>query len=312
MQRNRGPARPPAAGRRQRLKLVAVPVLASIACVGWAASWAFASPPRSFNGVPLPKVADRIVSLTDAATEDLFSMGAGKQVVAADEYSTYPKDAPTTKLNPFEPNVEAIATYRPDLVVTSQNVNHLGSQLAALHIPMLYLPAPANLQGEYAQMQELGVATGREPQASQLVSKLKRRVAAIVRSVKRPHSPITVYDELDQTYYSASSKTFVGQIYTLLGLRNIADKAAKTSVYPQLSSEYIVAADPDLIVLADTVCCGQSAKTVGKRPGWNQITAVKDGDILAVNDTIASEWGPRIVDFLAEVATAVRRVESQR
>jgi iron complex transport system substrate-binding protein len=306
--------------RRHRLKQVLAVAVSALVLVASASGSAGAdrgaaltnTAPKSFNGVALPKDAERVVSMTDAATEDLFAVGAGRQVVAADSYSTYPKDAPTTKLSAFDPSAEAIATYRPDLVVISDNVHNIGSQLAALHIPVLLLPAPANLNGAYAQMQELGAVTGHQAQAGRLVAHLKQRVATIVKSVKRTNPPLTVYHELDQTYYSASSRTFVGQIYSLLGLRNIADKAPKASAYPQLSSEYILAADPDVIVLADTVCCGQSVNTIDKRPGWNQLTAVKDHDVLAVNDTIASEWGPRIVDFLAEVAREVRKVEAQQ
>jgi cobalamin transport system substrate-binding protein len=267
---------------------------------------------RASNGVLLPAKAERIVSLTDASTEDLFAIGAGRQVVAVDTYSTYPPSAPRTKLSGFSPNVEAIARYRPDLVVVSQNVDHIESQLAALRVPVLYEGAPANLHGAYTQMEQLGEVTGHAARAVALVRSLQRRVRAIVASVKREHPPLTVYHELDQTYYAASSKTFIGQLYTMLGLQNIADKAAKASVYPQLSSEYIVASNPDLIVLADTVCCGQTAKTVAARPGWNTMTAVKEHHILAVNDTVASEWGPRIVDFLAEVADEVRKIEAQR
>jgi iron complex transport system substrate-binding protein len=138
---------------------------------------------------------------------------------------------------------------------------------------------------------------------------MRRQVAAIVSSVPRPHPPLTVYHELEQDFYSATSHTFIGQMYSLLGLRNIADKAGGSNPYPQLSDEYILASDPDLIVLADTVCCGQNAKTVAARPGWNTITAVKDGAVLGVNDSIASQWGPRIVLFLRAVADEVIRIE---
>jgi iron complex transport system substrate-binding protein len=267
---------------------------------------------RAANGVPLPATATRIISLTDASTEDLFAIGAGKQVVAADEYSTYPPDAPRTKLSAFSPNVEAIARYRPDLVVTSQNVDHIESQLAALRIPLLYEAAPANLDGAFAQIEQLGQASGHAVQAAALVAELRRKVSVIVASVKKQDPPLTVYHELDQTYYSASSRSFIGQLYSLLGLKNIADAAAKGSVYPQLSAEYIIASRPDLIVLADTVCCGQTPRTVAARPGWDKITAVKNHDVLAVDDTVASEWGPRIVDFLADVATEVRKIEAQK
>lgn len=264
------------------------------------------------NGVVLHAVPHRIVSLSDAATEDLFAVGAGPQVVAVDQYSTYPRTAPRTRLSGTSPNVEAIVKYHPDLVVVSQNVGHIGTLLAALHIPMLYEPAPAGLTGAFAQLQQLGRAAGHATAAATLVASLKHRVTALVASVGRPSRPFRVYHELDQTHYSASSHTFIGQLYTLLGLHNIADSAAKASVYPQLSNEHVIAADPDLIVLADTVCCGQTAAKVATRPGWNGIAAVKRGAVLTVDDTVASEWGPRIVDFLAQVAAEVRKLEGRR
>jgi iron complex transport system substrate-binding protein len=252
------------------------------------------------------------VSLSAASTEELFAIGAGRQVVAADEYSTYPPDAPRTTMSGFEPNVEAIAKYHPDLVVISQNVDQIEPQLAALRIPVLDEPAPNNLTGAYAQIAQLGQATAHASQAALVIAGMRRQVATIVASVPKQNPPLSVYQELDQTYYSASSDTFIGQLYAGLGLSNIADRATKASVYPQLSSEYIIASDPDLIVLADTVCCGQSQRTVAARPGWSKIAAVKDHAVLAVNDSVASEWGPRVVLFLAEIAREVKRIEAHR
>ena len=114
----------------------------------------------------------------------------------------------------------------------------------------------------------------------------------------------SVYHEISPDHYSATSSTFIGSIYRLFGLQNIADRAG--SGYPQLSDEYIVAANPDLIVLADTTCCGQSAKTVAARPGWGSIEAVKRGAIVPVDDSIAARWGPRITTFVAAIARALR------
>lgn len=264
------------------------------------------------NGVPLPADATRIVSLSDAATEDLFADGAGHQVVAVDSYSTYPPNAPRTKLSAFQPNVEAIASYHPDLVVISDDIDNVAQHLAALHIPVLLEAAPSNFTGIYDQIAQLGQVTGHAAQARALVASMQHRVAAIVASVKKRTPPLKVYDELDQNYYSVTSHTFVGQVLTMLGLRDIADAAGKAGTYPQLSAEYVVAQDPDLIVLSDTACCGQSYKTVAARPGWSAISAVAGHDVVAVNDTVASEWGPRIVLFMEQVAAGVRKVEAQR
>jgi ABC-type Fe3+-hydroxamate transport system substrate-binding protein len=265
---------------------------------------------KAANGVAIPRDAVRIVSLSASATEDLYAVGAGKQVVAVDSYSTYPANAPRTSLSGTQPNVEAIARYRPDLVVNDANVNNLVSLLAKLHIPLLIDPPPTTLDGAYAQLDQLGAATGHEAQAVRVASGMRAQIASLVSSVPRPKLVMTVYHELDQTFYSASSRTFIGQLYSLVGLRNIADKVSSSAAYPQLSSEYVIASNPDLIVLADTVCCGQSYGAVAKRPGWSHIAAVKNHAVLAVNDSVASEWGPRIVLFLRTVAVEVRHLES--
>jgi iron complex transport system substrate-binding protein len=132
---------------------------------------------------------------------------------------------------------------------------------------------------------------------------MRAQIASIVASVPTPSAPLTYYHELDDTYYSVTSKTFIGRLYSLLGLRDIADAAAKTGPgYPQLSPEYIVRADPDLIFLADTKCCGQTPQTVAKRPAFASIPAVKDGKIIAADDDIVSRWGPRTADFAELVA----------
>jgi cobalamin transport system substrate-binding protein len=256
-------------------------------------------------------VPTRIVSLSPTATEDLFAIGAGKQVVAVDSYSTYPKSAPTTKLSAYTPNVEAIERYKPDLVIESDDAHHLVGQFAKLHVKVLVLPAAANLKQAYAQIDQLGAVTGHGAGARKVVASMRTQIAAIVRSVPRPSTPLTVYHELDQTYYSVTSHTFIGQMYKLLGVRDIADKAGATTDYPQLSAEYIVASNPDLIVLADTVCCRQTAAKVAARPGWGSIKAVKNHDVVLVDDSVASRWGPRVVLFLKAVARAVRSVESR-
>jgi iron complex transport system substrate-binding protein len=307
--------------RRQSLAAVAAATVLLSACGGSAASpsRSAAAPPPKFpvtvkaaNGaVTISHQPRRIVSLSATATEDLFAVGAGKQVVAVDSYSTYPKNAPHTNLSAYKPNLEAIAKYRPDLVVISDDINHIAAQLGKLHVPVLLEPAAPSLKRVYAQLAQLGRATGHTAGTTQVIATMRKRIAAIVRSVPPPSRPLSVYHELDQTYYSADSHTFIGQMYTLLGLKNIADKASGTSHYPQLSAEYIIAANPDLIVLADTVCCGQTRATVATRPGWNNIAAVKTGIVVPVNDSIASEWGPRIVLFLKAVASAVKTLEAQ-
>jgi iron complex transport system substrate-binding protein len=221
------------------------------------------------------RLPHRIVSLSPSATESLYAVGAGKQVIAVDDQSDYPAGTPMTKLSGFTPNVEAIASYRPDLVVVAFDPGGLVASLHKLKIRVLMQPAVANLKDAYAQILELG--------------------------------GVTVYHELEPDLYSATSKTFIGRIYSLFGLRDIADAADSTgSGYPQLSAEYIIAANPSLIVLADVRCCGQTRQTVSSRPGWNTISAVRNHAIVRIDDSIASRWGPRVVNFVRAIASALK------
>jgi iron complex transport system substrate-binding protein len=248
----------------------------------------------------------RIVSLSPTATESLFAIGAGAQVVAVDDQSDYPKRAPRTSLSGYTPNVEAIAGYRPDLVVLSGDANDVVSGLRKLGIRTLLQPAARNLADAYAEIRQLGAVTGHRKQAATLVTRMQSAIAKAVKSV--PKRKLSVYHELDPTYYSATSRTFIGRIYRLFGLRNIADAADSSGTgYPQLSAEYIVSANPGLIVLADGRCCGQSARTVANRPGWGGIVAVRTHKVVAVDDSVASRWGPRVVNFVQAVARALKR-----
>jgi iron complex transport system substrate-binding protein len=263
------------------------------------------------NGtVTIPSRPIAIVSLSPTATEMLYAIGAGSQVKAVDSYSDYPKNAPRTKLNAEEPNVEAIVAYKPDLVVVAGDTTGLTAQLAKFGIPVLSDPAATDLSQEYQQFDELGEATDHPAQARSEVTKIKGQIAQIVANAPKHSKPITYYFELEQTYYSETSSTFIGQVLGLLGMKSIADAAkgaASSGGYPQLSAEFIIRANPDYIFLADTICCGQNAHKVAKRPGWAVLSAVKDDRVVGLNDDIASRWGPRIVDLLHTVAVAVKR-----
>ncbi len=256
-----------------------------------------------------PHVYHRIVSLSPTMTEDLFAIGAGKQVVAVDQDSNYPASAPRTSLSGYTPNVEAIAGYHPDLVLISYNPAGFAGQLRNLGIKVVMEPAAANLRQAYKEIVGLGGLAGRTTGAASVVRTMKKRMAQIIASVPPIRRTRRVYHELDQTYYSATSSTFIGSIYKLFGFKNIADAAGASAhtQYPQVSSEYIVASNPQIIVLADTECCGQTARTVAARPGWSGINAVVHHRVVGVNDDIASRWGPRIVEFAAAVAKIARQ-----
>jgi iron complex transport system substrate-binding protein len=267
--------------------------------------------PVTVGKVTLAAQPKRIVSLAPTATEMLFAIGAGPQVTAVDDQSDYPPSAPKSSLSGFKPNAEAIAAKDPDLVVLANDIDKIVSQLDALKIPVFVAAATADLDGTYQQIGQLGALTGHTGEAEALNATMKADIDKIVKDVPKRSTPLSYYYELDPTFYSVTSKTFVGSVFTLFGLTNVADAADADGAkggYPQLSQEALVKSDPDTIFLADSKCCQQSAATVAARKGWSTITAVKSKQIYALDDDIASRWGPRTVDLVRAIADAVAKV----
>jgi len=249
----------------------------------------------------------RIVSLSPTATEMLYAIGAGDQVVAVDSLSTYPSEVANkvTKMSAYEPSAEAILGYTPDVVLISNDMNKITEQLQSVSSRKITVwtgAAAASLDDVYKQITELGALTGHANDAQKLVASMKDR---ITKAMPTAPSSGTYFYELDNTLYSVTSNTFVGALLKPFGLTNVADGVEVGNDYPQLNAEVIVKANPSIIFLADTKCCATNAAEVAKRPGWSGIDAVKNNRIVELDDDVASRWGPRVVDLIEQFATAV-------
>jgi iron complex transport system substrate-binding protein len=248
-----------------------------------------------------------IVSLSSVATEMLFEIGAGPQVIAVDDQSNYPPDAPMTDLSGFTPNLEAILSLDPDLVVISFDPGDLASGLEAAGVPVLGYGAALTIDDVYRQIQALGTATGNLEVAGKVIDRIRGDLAELVATSGDLGDGLSYYHEIDNQLYTVTSATFFGEIYALFGLANIADAADEDGSafgYPQLSSEYIVSANPDIVFLADARY-GESEETVAARPGWDSLSAVQTGNVVELDADIASRWGPRIVELAASIAGAL-------
>lgn len=269
----------------------------ALCVVALAAAMVVALTPTAAHAAAAPP--DKIVSLSPSATEMLFAIGAGDRVVAVDDQSDFPADAPVTDLSGYTPNVEAIAGYDPDLVVVPDG--QVRKALENLGIEVLVLPAANELADSYAQIRKLGRVTGQRKAANALVGEMRADIAGLVAEVPDGKRPSTYY-ELDDTYFSVDSSTFIGRLLEVGGFDNIADEAkGDSSGYPQLSAEFVVDENPDVVFLADTVCCGQTPTTFAERPGFDALTAVKDGHVVGLDDDVASRWGPRVVELLRQI-----------
>ncbi len=250
-----------------------------------------------------------IISLSPTATEMLYAIGAGDQVLAVDDFSNFPPEAAEKMngLDGFQPNVEAIAGLAPDLVITDgTNPDFLG-QLDQVEIAHWEGPAAATFDDVYSQIEQLGAVTGHMGEAAELVAQMQTDIAAAIADLPALDAPLTYYHELDSTYFSVSSATFIGAVYAEMGLVNIVDRAGEDlGAYPQLTAEFIIESDPDLIFLACTKYCNETAESVAARPGWSELTAVRSAGVIEMDDDIASRWGPRIVEYLQIAGDAVR------
>ncbi|HUG08278.1 MAG TPA: ABC transporter substrate-binding protein [Acidimicrobiia bacterium] len=257
--------------------------------------------------VTVEAMPQSIVSLSTVATETLFAIGAGDQVVAVDDQSNYPEEAPTTNLSGFTPNVEAILAYEPDLVFISFDPGDLIASLDAAGIPVISFTAAVTIEGTYHQIEATGLASGHEQAAVSLNEQIASDLDRIAAEAPEVPDGTTYFHEIDSNLYTVTSSTYFGQIYSLFGLENIADPADEDGSafgYPQLSSEFVVSADPDLIFLADALY-GESQETLALRSGWSALTAVQEGHVFELDADIASRWGPRIVEFAQAVADAL-------
>jgi iron complex transport system substrate-binding protein len=245
----------------------------------------------------------RIVSIAPSNTEILFALGLADRVVAVDSYSNFPPEA-TQKLQVgdyLEPDLERVAAADPDLILAAEV--HLGTvipELETLGLPVVVVE-PANLDEVFASMLQVGAIAGESAHAAGLVCALRARadaVAAAVAGAPRPR----VFFELGPDLYSVGPGNFVADVIARAGGDNIAADAAE--MWPQLSAEAIVSADPEVILLADEVA-GVTPEQVAARPGWQGIAAVEQGRIVPIDPDLVSRPGPRVVDGLEAAAAAL-------
>jgi iron complex transport system substrate-binding protein len=264
------------------------------------------------TSVVIPEQPDAIISLSPTATEILFAIEAGDQVIAVDDQSNFPAEAPISDLSGFTPNLESIVALAPDLVVVSFDVDGIVAALTTAGIPVLVQYAAATLDDTYLQIAELGTATGQSAKADELTTQMKSEIETAIAQIPAEAKGLTYFHELDNTLYTVTSATFIGSIYALAGLTNIADAASDAaSGYPQLSPEFIVDADPAIVFLADTKCCGQTAETLAQRPGFEGLSAIATESVVELDDDVASRWGPRTVDFVKAIVDGVLTVTAK-
>jgi iron complex transport system substrate-binding protein len=249
--------------------------------------------------VDLESPPAKIVSLSAAHVEVLYAIGAGDQLVAGDLFSDCPAAAADLEhLDSFAPSVEAITALEPDLVLMFYEPGGLRDSLEGAGVDVFMLNSPESVSGVLDQMDLLGQVTGHSKEAGDYVAGMNARIDEIIAGLPEAEPP-AVFHEVDNTLYSAGPGSFVGDLYDILEALNIADETGEP--FPQMSNEAVIAAAPEVIILADEEA-GESAETVSARPGWDSIPAVQNGRIHPVDPDIVSRPGPRLIEALQTLA----------
>jgi iron complex transport system substrate-binding protein len=247
--------------------------------------------------VRLEAPPQRIVSLAPHATEIFCAIDAGDRLAAVDKFASCPLDSKSKpEVDSFQPSIEAIAGYRPDLVYMFYDPGEIAAGLRRLNIPVLLLDVPDDLDGVFENIELIGRMTGKETAAKKLIDDMKSRRDRVVESVRGVASGPRIFHEISPDFYTVRNDTFEGSLYQMLKAENIARNAA--SSYPQLSSEAIVQANPQVIVVVH----GETPASVRARPGWSGIAALRDNRVCEMDPDVLSRPGPRIIDGFEALA----------
>jgi iron complex transport system substrate-binding protein len=262
------------------------------------------------RAVSLPAPAQQIVSLAPSNTEILFALGAGSQVVGRDELSDFPAEAadlPSVGGGFGDYSNEDIVALKPDLVLAAEiNPPELVGALEELGLVVYWLPNPTSMNELFTNLETVGRLTGRGKEASELITSLKARVVAVEEKVAAAQSTPKVFYELDGSEpdapWTAGPGTFIDTLIQVAGGQNVATELE--GQYAQMSIEALVVQAPDIILLGDAAY-GVTPESVAARAGWENMPAVKIGQIYTFDDNLVSRPGPRLVDGLEELARLI-------
>lgn len=290
----------------QRRHVAAVLLCATVA---WgAAGSALAQTGSAAAAQPLQSVSapQRIVSLLPSATEAVCALGACTRLVGVDEFS---QDPPAVRHLPrlgrtWQPDVERILKLHPDLVLVGRGPAQQRLQAAGLRV----LEVDATTMAEvHRSLLDIDAALHQQ-RAQALWQGMQARLQGIAQEVARAQGDQPaprVYLEVDAAMYAAAPQSFMGELLALLGAQNIAP--AQAASFPRVSPEYVVRADPDVIIQTYAA----SARDLAGRPGWSQLRAVREGRVCqpsAAQSRALTRPGPRLDVAAAVLAQCLRQL----
>ncbi len=262
--------------------------------------------------VTLPAEPTRVVSMLPSHTETLCALEACGTLVGVDRYSDFPaqvKSLPTLGGSLEEANIEAIVALEPDLVLVSE-YGELAGTLRDLGLNV-YAGSPQTVQDTFAFFEILGELLDREAQAQALVADTRLELQEVERRTQGLDAP-SVYYEIDATPYSVGPESFIGTLIQKAGGDNVV--TAEQGDFPQLEPEYIVAANPEIVILGNAPS-GESMETLAARPGFGSLSAMRSGRVVELTEeqvNIMNRPGPRIAEATRLLASILHPAEFEQ
>ncbi|MFD0872349.1 Vitamin B12-binding protein precursor [Chlamydia abortus] len=246
------------------------------------------------------KAPERIASLAPSETETLFAIGAGDQVVGVDQWSNYPEEAAAKpKIGSLETNLEALLATEPDLVVAASSNKKVIDKIREMNVPV-YFSAPKTLDEVIEKIETMGLIMNKQEEAKKVAEQMKADRQKVVDAVKDAPAK-KVYMEFSPGW-TVGEGEFMDELVKLAGGTNIA--AGEKGWFP-IDPEKIIQANPEVILYAEGGGMESILEEIKKRPGWDQIDAVKNGALYPIDKDIISRVGPRLTEALLEAAKAI-------
>lgn len=254
--------------------------------------------------VSVPRDIKKIITFGPSATEVVYSLGLGNRVVGVDDNSDYPENAKSKeKIGSFDLQYEKIYSLSPDIIIAADIISPVAiSKIEEKGIPVFVL-SPKSIRDVLQNIRVVGLMTGTVENASNLTASLQMRIDTV--TAKLSNANITyqsVYMEY-YPYWTYGPGSIGNTLILSAGGINIASNT--TVLYPELNNEFIIAANPDVIVYTVGPWTTTTVDDIKNRPGWSAINAVKNDRIYTIDDNIVVRPGPRIVDALEQLAAII-------
>ena len=248
----------------------------------------------------------RVVSLSTTHTEIIQTLGGENLLVGIDSFSE--SELPIEKIDAFTVTADELVNLNPDLVIVAFDFNGIIDGLEALNLNYVLLPPARNFDEVYTQIMEIGNLINKSEESIDLVSEMENDVAEIIESFSAQN--VKVFHEIGYTYgiYTVNENSFIGEIYNLLGVDNIANFKEDPfgSGYPEFSEEEILMANPNLIIVGHSDYLNKDLST---RVGWEEITAIQSGNLFFLDENLANNWGTNTVDLLNTLSEVTQSQE---